>query len=309
MSFNLNSISTFVDQNKLGLIGKTVVSAKSIAYLTMQTGVNGSKAINLLSNSVFFQDGKTCGFSNSGSSTLSQRNIVPGFVKIQKDYCPDALLGYWAGYDVRVAAGQKTLPFEETLTNEEIKYIGAALEKAIWQGNTDSEDVNLSKFDGLIKIIDLASGSTVNVAGVGSATGITSANVISEVNKVFLAIPSELIDKEDVYIFCGYDVFRLYIMALATANMYHYTGTVDGMMEVVIPGTSVKLVGVAGLIGTSRMFAFQSANAYYGTDLENDKEAFDFWWSNDDRNYKFEVKFAAGVQIAFPDQVVRYKLS
>ena len=109
-------------------------------------------------------------------------------------------------------------------------------------------------------------------------------------------------------IFAGNDLFRTYVMALAAANLYHYTGTVDGKMEVVIPGTSVKLVGVPGLIGTNRMFAFQSSNVYYGTDLENDKENFDFWYSTDDRNYKMEVKFSAGVQVAFPDQVVRFKL-
>lgn len=308
MSFDLNSISKYVEQNKVDLIGKTVVSSKTIDYLTLQTGVKGETAINLLNTTVYFQDGASCGFSNSGSSTLSQRTIVPGIIKVNKEYCPDSLLGYWAGYDVAVAAGKKTLPFEQTLTDDEIKAIGAALEKALWKGDKNSTDVNLNKFDGLIKIIDAVSGSTQNANNSG-ATSITSANVITLVNNVFAAIPSELIDKEDVMIFAGNDLFRTYVMALAASNLYHYTGTVDGKMEVVIPGTSVKLVGVPGLIGTNRMFAFQSSNVYYGTDLENDKENFDFWYSSDDRNYKMEVKFSAGVQVAFPDQVVRFKLA
>lgn len=308
MSFDLNSISKYVEQNKVDLIGKTVVSSKTIDYLTLQTGVKGETAINLLNTTVYFQDGASCGFSNSGSSTLSQRSIVPGIIKVNKEYCPDSLLGYWAGYDVAVAAGKKTLPFEQTLTEDEIKAIGAALEKALWQGDKNSTDVNLNKFDGLIKIIDAVSGSTQNANNSG-ATSITPANVITLVNNVFAAIPSELIDKEDVMIFAGNDLFRTYVMALAAANLYHYTGIVDGKMEVVIPGTSVKMIGVPGLIGTNRMFAFQSSNVFYGTDLENDKENFDFWYSTDDRNYKMEVKFSAGVQVAFPNQVVRFKLA
>jgi hypothetical protein len=308
MSFDLNSISTYVDQTKVGLIGKTITSAKTVDYLTMQVGVKGSTALNLLTNTVYFQNGNSCSFSNSGSSTLSQRNIVPGIIKVNKEYCPDSLLGYWAGYEVEVKAGKKTLPFQEMLINKDIESIGSALEKAIWQGDTNSSDVNLNKFDGLIKIIDAVSGSTQNAAN-GGITGITSSNIITLVNNVYAAIPSELIDKEDVIIFAGNDTFRTYVMALAAANLYHYTGTVDGKMEVVIPGTSIKMIGVPGLIGTNRMFAFQTANVYFGTDLENDKEAFDFWYSQDDRNYKLEVKFSAGVQVAFPDQIVRFKLA
>lgn len=308
MAFDLNSINKYVNEMSDKLIGKVVTSPKTIKYLTLQTGVKGDTAINLLTNSIFFQDGTACGFSNSGTSTFSQRKITPGVIKAQKSYCDKSLTQYWAGYDVKVAAGAKTLPFEEDLINTEIAYVGSYLEKAIWQGDTNSSDVNLNKFDGLIKIIDAASGSTQNAAN-GGATGITSTNIIGLIQNVFSAIPAELIDKDDVAIYCGYDVFRTYILALTNANMFNYTGTVDSTMEIVIPGTSVKLIAVPGLNSTNRMFAFQTANVFYGTDLLNDEEKFDFWYSQDNREFRLEISFSAGVQIAFPDQVVRFKLA
>lgn len=308
MSFNVTGISKYVDEISVKLIGKTTTSAKTIPYLTLQTGVKGETALNLLTNEVKFQDGSTCGFTNSGTSILTQRKITPGAIKVQKSWCDRTLIGYASGYDVKVAAGTAVLPFEEMFVNQEIDYVGSALEKAIWQGDTNSADVNLNKFDGLIKIIDAVSGSTQNAANSG-ATSITSSNVLTLVDNVFVAIPSELIDKSDVNIFCGNDVFRTYIVALKNANLYHYTGVVDQTMEITIPGTSVKLIGVPGLIGTNRMFAFQSSNVYYGTDLENDQEKFNFRYSEDNEEFRLTIAFTAGVQVAFPDRVVRFKLA
>ena len=59
--------------------------------------------------------------------------------------------------EVRVAAGQKTLPFEEDFMNGIVEGVAAALEKAIWQGDTSqSSKPNLNKFDGIVKIAGAA---------------------------------------------------------------------------------------------------------------------------------------------------------
>ena len=37
--------------------------------------------------------------------------------------------------------------------------------------------------------------------------------------------------------------------------------------------------------------------------MENDNEDVDLWWSQDDRLFKYEVKWASGVAYHFSDQV------
>ena len=63
------------------------------------------------------------------------------------------LLGTWAEHDVRVAAGQKTLPFEEDFIAGVTDKVKEALEVALWQGDTTSLTPNLKYFDGMLKIL------------------------------------------------------------------------------------------------------------------------------------------------------------
>lgn len=307
MSFNLNDLTAYVDEQREPLIGKAVRSAKSAKMLTLQTGVKGKAALNLLNSTTVFGDGSSCGWTPSGTTKLSQRKISTGAVKINVPFCDKDLLGYWAGYDVKVAAGEKTLPFAEDFIQGQLDGIASAMETAIWQGDTDSESANLNKFDGLIKIIDATSGATEG--NISSATGITTTNVIDLVDDMFATIPAELIDKDNVVIFAGSDTFRKYVLALKKANMYHYSYDADAGLELVIPGTSIKLVAVNGLNATNRMFAMQLTNVFYGTDLESDTETFKFWYSEDNSEFRLKVEFVAGVQVAFPDEIVEFTLA
>ena len=39
--------------------------------------------------------------------------------------------------------------------------------------------------------------------------------------------------------------------------------------------------------------------------MEGDYEAYDLFWSQDDRLYKLVIEFKAGVQIAFPNEFIK----
>ena len=45
-------------------------------------------------------------------------------------------------------------------------------------------------------------------------------------------------------------------------------------------------------------------NMVYGCDMENDNELVDIWWSNDDRLFKYQVKWNSGIAYHFSDQMV-----
>lgn len=298
MAFNLTGLTTYVDQERLPLIRKAVVGNRSAQEFYLMTGVKGSTALNLLDTEVVFGDGSTCGWTDAGSSKLSQRVLVPGAVKVNMSFCDKALLKYWMNYDVRVAAGQKNLPFEEDFVNGVIDGVKAKLEKLMWQGNTPSD-----AFDGIIKIAEAAT----LAATVTYATGATVSSIVKD---VYDKIPTAAYSKGEVVMYMGSDMYRKYIQELiANGNLVITNAMNDVPMpdSILIPGTNVRVIGVAGLDTVGKVFASYKDNFVFGTDMAGDDEKFELWYSQDNREFRLAIEFTAGVQIAYPDLLVEAK--
>ena len=292
---NVSSLTQYVDEQRLPLIRKAVLAPKSADLFNLQTGVKSKAALNILTTSVVFGDGAACGWNPNGTNTLSQREIEVGKVKVNMNFCDRTLLDYWAGYEVKVAAGKEVLPFEEAFVADILAHVNEEVEKAIWQGDKEGSG-NLTIFDGLLKILNAESGVIKKAAVSGN-------NIAQEVYDAYASIPLEILHTASVV--CGEDTFRAYIGELNSANLYHYDPKVDEGMSIVIPGTSTRIYGVPGLNGTKKIIAGDlKGNFFYGTDLEGDQEVFDLWYSKDNQEFRLAIKFNAGVQVAFPDQVV-----
>lgn len=301
MAINVSTLSEYVDEQRLPLISKAVLGSKSAKLFNLQTGVKYKSKINLLSTAVTFGDGSNCGFTAAGTSTLSQREIVSGLVKVNMEFCDKDLLPTWAQHEVKVAAGAKSLPFEQDFIDGVISGTNANLEKAIWQGDTDSLDANLNAFDGLNKILDAESSVIVPVLSTAPAT------VSEAIKAVYMSIPVEVLDGASIVV--GMDTYRTYVMELTEKNLFHYNPVVDEANELVMPGTTTKVIGVPGLNSTKRIYAMDLArNVFYGTDMEGDQEKFIFNQDEKQGNHYLIINFNAGVQVAFPDQVVSYTM-
>lgn len=301
MAINVSALGTYVDEQRLPLLRNAVIGARSAYHFNLQTGVKGATALNLLGTNVEFGDGSACGWNEAGTSTLSQRILTPGAIKINMSFCDKQLLKTWANYEVRVAAGQKTLPFEEDFMKGVGEDVAAKLEKAIWQGDTASSDANLNKFDGVIKVL---SGATL-ASSITYATGDTKSKIV---NEVYAAIPSAAYSKGEVVMYVGEDFYRAYVQELvANGNLVITTGLNDVAMpeSILIPATNVRIIGVGGLNGTDKVYASYKDNFVYGVDLTGDEEKYDFWYSQDNREHRLAIEFVAGTQVAYPDMVVR----
>lgn len=290
----MTSLTAYVEQRRLPLIKEAVLKAKSASLFNLQTDIKTSAALNLLSTDVEFGDGLTCGWDEAGTQTLSQRVLTTGNIKINMAYCDKAMLKYWTQYQVRVAAGQKTLPFEEDFISGVVENVKAAIETAIWQGDTTSSTNNLSYFDGLLKILK-------NDAGTVDVT-ITGTSAYADIMAVYNAIPEKVLDGASILV--GADTFRKFVQELVAKNYYHYSGeNLNG--EIYLPGSQVKVIAVNGLNGTDKIVAGQlDKNFFYGCDMMNDEEKFEMWYSQDFREFRLAIEFNAGVQVAFPDEIV-----
>ena len=295
----INSLPSYVLENRDQLIKKSVLGSKSAKRFALQVGVKTSAQINLLNTDVTLQDGAACGWNAAGTSTITSRNIVAPVIKINMSFCDKTLLNSALQHEVRVGAGQKTLPFEQTFAESLLEDLAVKHEKLIWQGDTTIVGNYLNLADGLIKI-GLADVTNV----VGTAVALTSGTIKAQVDAVFAGIDAAILDKAEIYL--GTDAYRLYVMALQALNLYMGAPNVDSM-ETVYPGSNVKVIAVPGLTGTDFIFAFDPQMTFYGTDLMGDQEKFDLWYSQDNREFRVEVQFTSGVNWAIPSQVTMRK--
>ena len=313
MALDLSALTNYVRENELQLTSAAIFSAKTASLIealgNVQVGIKSAETINILTTDAVFQAGGTCGFSSSGTTTITQRLITVGKIKIQESICPKAFEAKYTQKALREGSTYDYMAYAAEYTAQKVERIGAALETAIWTGNTASGNAQLNKFMGFGTIIDALGfgGAGDPIKGnVSELTTLTSANVIQAVDEVFISLPAALLDKSDVVIFCGNDTFREYVIALRNDNLFHYP--VDAAnMELIVPGTAIKLIGVNGLNATDTLFGLSMSNMYLGTDLLNEQDRFELFYAREADEMRFVVEFKLGVQIAFPDEVVFWK--
>lgn len=287
MSVNLNGLTTYVEQNTDNLVAKASLGAPSLKYFTLQTGVKGETAINVLDTTITLGNGKACGWNESGETKVSQRTIKPWVAKVNRSFCDKAMVDYFLNAEVNIAAGRQTLPFEEKFIADVIKGVNEEVEKAVWQGTT----IGGTKYNGLLDI--LAGATKVEL----------DTTVFGTVKKVYKAIPAAVLT--DSAIFMGVDKYRDLVMELVEKNLYHYNVNDNAdVFEMVLPGTSTKVIGVPGLNGKDNVVALPLSETIYGVDMQNDKEEFKFWYSDDNQEFRLAINFNGGVQVAFLDNCV-----
>ena len=293
MALNVSTLSNYVEEKRLPLIAKSFLRGKTIDLIQIETGVLQDTALNLVSAQVEFGDGASCGWNATDGIALSQRILKPTFLKVNQAFCDKDLLKKWASYEVKLAAGREQLPFEEKFMEEIANAINESIEKLVWQG--DSSHTN--EPDGFLKILETGG------SGVVSATWSAGTSAYNKIKAVYNAIPANIIDKEDTVIFVGEETYREFIQDLVAANLYHFSPDYKAG-EYMVPGTSIRVIAVNGLNSTGKIVAGRLSNFFYGVGAEDDKDTFDFWYSQDNREFRLAAYFAIAVQVAYPNEIV-----
>lgn len=298
-NFVVSSLPTYVQDNKDLIIKNfALVGTASRQRFGLQTGIKTSAYLNYLELNPTLQDGKGCGFSASGTATLTQRTITTAIIKVNMDICPDSLLGKYAEYLVRIGAKSDELPFEQYIIDGITAELNKKIEKLIWQGDTTkTTDTDLKWINGILK--QLASDSDKVAVSIANGTAIYNA-----IKAVYLAIPEETLERgAEIYISPAN--YRDFLQAMVEKNYFHYSGPQDAAPEeFVFPGTDVKVVKTPGLAGVNNLIvASFPENFVYGCDAEGDLEEVKIWFSDDDDLFKLKVKWNSGIAYRFPNQV------
>lgn len=298
-NFVVSSLPAYVQDNKDLIIKNfALVGTASRQRFGIQTGIKTSAYLNYLELNPTLQDGKGCGFTASGSATLTQRTITTAVIKVNMDICPDSLLGKYAEYLVRIGANSNELPFEQYIVDGVTTEINKKIEKLIWQGDTTKNtDTDLKWLNGILK--QLASDSEKVAVSIAANTAIYDA-----IKAVYLAIPEETLER-GAEIYVSPANYRDFLMAMVEKKYFNYSGPQDSAPEeFVFPGTDVKVVKTPGLAGVNdRIVASFPENFVYGCDAEGDLEDVKIWFSDDDDLFKLKVKWNSGIAYRFPNQV------
>mgnify|MGYP003644467682 FL=1 len=317
MAFSVGSLADYTKENEALLVTNSVLGAKTAALIkssgNVMVGVKSSETINVMDTDAFFQAGGTCGFNASGTTSFTQRPVVIGKVKVNEALCPKALEAKYLQKALPTGSMYDSVPFEQEYSDKKAATIAAQLETAIWQGSLLSADGNLNKFKGFIRhsleasASIIAANTSTYISG-GPVASITSANVIAVFDAVYLAIPAKVVAKDDMTIFCGQDLFRTYTIALKNSANFHYQIDAKADSEFILPGTSIKVIAVGGLNGTNKIYACRLSNMFLGTDLLNEEEKFEIFYAKEADEVRFVCEFKMGVNFAFPDEWVEFKL-
>lgn len=315
MALSLGTLSSYTKQLTKPLLTSAVFGAKT-QQMIKDGGIvipqaKSVVAIPLMDTDAVFQT-DSCSFDPSGTTTITQRTISVGKIKVEEKICPKDLEAYFTQEALKAGSTYEDFgnaDFQKAYLDKKNIRIAAQLETALWQGDTSSGTANLSKFDGLSKLIVAGSPVDANVSGytgVATITTITQSNVVAATEGIYKAIPAAVLAKGDVKIFVGNDWYRLLIMAYRALNLFSYNPQDSQAATFILPGTNVEIVSVNGLNGTGDAFAISLSNIAMAVDLVDEEGAYDMWWSRDNNDVRFRVAFKMGVNVAFTNECVKF---
>jgi hypothetical protein len=303
MSF-ANKQSTYNGDALVGYILKGLIGGETLSTsgVSIESNIKYKRTLKKLASQNIVQIG-TCNFSATSGLTITENYLEPKTIKINEEFCYDEFDTLWEG----TANGQNSpaIPTEtaNAITDEFIAQMASDVEKMVWQGDTaGATGTVLDLIDGYEKILAVtgATGS-VKVSG----TTLTKSNIVTELDKVYAAIPDGVKrkGKDKLVIFVSYTAATLYEQNLQAQGV---NTTADGGV-LRIYGIEIKPVG--GLSDVNTIVAGERANFYVGTDLQSDFNSImllDQYAVTGDYSLRFIARAKLDVAIAWPHEVVFY---
>jgi hypothetical protein len=315
MAFSVATLSDWGKEDSLPILTKALFGGETAALLSdagqVIPGIKYSDNLNILGSTVFFQ-ANGCEPTSSGTTTFTARTLTVGDIQVYETLCPKTLEKKWMQNYMKAGSKQDEVPFAEQIGTEKAALISQALEEDLWQGTVAS-----NQFDGFNTILtalgfggagDPIEGNPATGGGYTQLTSLTSSNIDDALAKMYSLAPTAVLKRPDCFIAMGVDTFKLFKQYLVGANLFHYSGMEEGQFLITDPLSGLKVYGLAGLSGTNTIHLSYWGNYYIGTDLVNEQENFEFIYDPVKKNVIFNAEFKMGTQVAFPDQIVYFKL-
>ena len=300
--FNLSSLATYTDEVGGELMRKAILEGETAKIIKIQPGVKGSQAINLLDSTLVVQDG-SCGWSSSGQTTYTQRDITVCQYKVNEALCPQDLNDYWLGQLLTPGSYNETVPFEEQISILKTQQISQYIENQIWQASSAT-----TCFSGFKELFAQSGTGNTTVTGgivVTGSSAITSTNALAQVDLLVEAIPDDIVNRTDLVVFMSHANYRKYLINYRTANYYHFNPEDSYQnFKTFHPATNILVHPVGGLNGSNLLVLAPAGYLVLGVDLMSDSETLKMFYSVDFDEVRLRSNFKVGVQVAWGQYVI-----
>ena len=204
-----------------------------------------------------------CSFSATGEGTLNQKTMEVCDLKVNLEYCATTFEANYLSLQLRAGSNNdEVMPasYADFVVNYVAEKVSSDLEKVMFQGNTATASYPYSLCDGLNKLL-LADSDVVDVSATAS---LTSANVVTELNRVLDAVPAEVRQEANFKIFVSQQIAFAYKQAQAVTQ-----GGLFLVGDKELNYLGYRLIPTSGL-SAKQMIAFNSDKVFFLTDLTSD---------------------------------------
>lgn len=295
--------STNMDWFTKALFGGRLIENGKIDVIT---GVKESTMLNLLNfeHTLLQPDGRDCSWTPEQIFKLSEKEVTIKTYKINLEQCIDDLER--KRINVMLKPGAKNTELPDSLEEATMEMLAAELsseiETKIFTGDSSSDP---NDFDGAITVLN-ASSDAIRIAGVP----LTKSNVTDEIEKVYEAIPQNVLIKglenDTVKIYVAYETVQRLKMALAAVSNQVVASAFSAEGDT-LRYLGIEIVPVKGL-DNATMIAADISNFLLATDLLSDTEEIrigQFPAPHDSKVY-IDGRLRLGFVIPFEDEVVFY---
>lgn len=288
MSLVVTGLTNYAKAEGFPLIVSAVTRGNTANYVNIVSGLKGTGLVPFLSSSVTLAAGGTCSFTNNGTSTFSEVELAVKPVEFMEAICVGALEGKAMMYEV---AGYDAIPYSEQFLQDKADQISKKLDQLYWLGATGSGDV----FSGFVaqataaSLLNTITGSTSNVY-----------DAIDLAIDTAVAADSTFESSDTVAVFLSYAKYRALQKELVVKNYFHYGPNVTeaGNMEILFPGTKIKVIPTEGLAGHSFLYLADYTQLHIGTNLASEAEGLNVYHDQITNNIYLRSQFYAGTGVS-----------
>lgn len=309
--YDVSDLEAYVDEQSPDIMTDLVYSAGLTSRISVMQNNKGSEKIKLLESNPTIQAASTCGWTPTGGIVLTDVTLTTVRLKIQEEYCNENLNDTWGQLMNAAGANQqdKEAPFADIMLAYYMKKARAMNQDLMVKGDTTSINPNLNKYDGFLK--KWAADADVEVY-TSTETTITNANAFEIALGLYNTIDPVLFDNGiNLEIMVGRETYRKIIGNVYNDNNFHSTLTEEAGVEpsFTLPTTNIRVRAYSQLNGTDEMIVAPYNYMFWGTDLENDIDGFEFKYNEHDEKLRFSVKWRSGINYVFPQYFTRLELA
>lgn len=289
--------TTFAGREAAGYIRAAFLSNESLAAVTFKENIEYKQVVRKLVDSITFANA-TCDFTPTGTVTLTERILTLEKFQVHRQLCKKDFLADWEAKSEQDGFLHASLT--DALIANVLAGVAANNERLIWQG----VNATAGEYAGF-ETLFLADAAVLDVS---SPEAITSANVIEEMGRLVLTLPTRVrraTEKPIIAVSSNVaEAYRSAILGLG-GGFYLYQGESvvmnwQGQYDVIeCPGMS-----------DDTMAFYQKSNLWFGTNLLdqwNNVAVLDMYQYDLSDNVRFAASFFAGVQYGFGDEIAFYQ--